>query len=142
MNELFAFTITTADQSTAELVKHLCIKLGAGIRSTTIDHTVDIAQVVIDAVTAFTQVTEDTLRGKSRDAEVITARNITIYLLWRNGYTPKKIAMLLCKSTSIIYKSINAHDVAMNYNKYYANKFNLIKSHIDKKLIPCQTPSK
>lgn len=79
---------------------------------------------VIKVVTELTEVSEDAILGRSREAEVVDARWMTICLLKEKGYSSKQIAHLMNHPTRTINHALNGFSDRVKYS--YNNLGNIL----------------
>lgn len=71
---------------------------------------------VIKVVTELTEVTEEAILGKSREAEVVDARWMVICLMREKGYQTKQIAPLMNHPIRTINHAINSFSDRVKYS--------------------------
>lgn len=79
---------------------------------------------VIKVVTELTEVSEDAILGRSREAEVVDARWMVICLMREKGYQSKQIAPLMNHPIRTINHALNSFSVRVKYS--YNNLGNIL----------------
>lgn len=79
---------------------------------------------VIKVVTELTEVSEDAILGRSREAEVVDARWMVICLMKEKGYQSKQIALLMNHPIRTINHALNSFSDRVKYS--YNNLGNIL----------------
>lgn len=79
---------------------------------------------VIKVVTELTEVSEDAILGRSREAEVVDARWMVICLMREKGYSSKQIAPLMNHPIRTINHALNSFSDRVKYS--YNNLGNIL----------------
>lgn len=71
-------------------------------------------QSISEAIEKVLGVTIEEIRSKKRDADIMEARHILCYILWKNGLVEREIGIEVCRHASSVHyalmKSINLKD--------------------------------
>lgn len=71
---------------------------------------------VIKVVTELTEVSEEAILGRSREAEVVDARWMVMYLMREKGYQPKQIAPLVHHPERTVNHAISCFSDRVKYS--------------------------
>lgn len=74
---------------------------------------------VIKVVTELTEVTEEAILGKSREAEVVDARWMVICLMREKGYSTRQISKLILHPERTVNHALNAFSDRVKYSYNY-----------------------
>ena len=86
---------------------------------------------VIKVVTELTEVSEDAILGRSREAEVVDARWMAICLMHEKGYSTKEIAPLMCHPIRTINHALKGFSDRTKYsNNGIGNIFSLARQQL------------
>lgn len=86
---------------------------------------------VIKVVTELMDVTDQEILGKSREAEVVDARWMTICLMHEKGYTTKEIAPLMCHPIRTINHALKGFSDRAKYsNNGIGNIFSIARQQL------------
>ena len=62
---------------------------------------------VFEAIEKVLGVTREEIRSKKRHADIVEARHIFCYLLWKQGLVERKIGLEVCKDTSSVHYALS-----------------------------------
>ena len=86
---------------------------------------------VIKVVTELTEVSEDAILGRSREAEVVDARWMVICLMREKGYSTKEIASLMCHPIRTVNHALKGFSDRAKYsNNGIGNIFSLARQQL------------
>lgn len=71
---------------------------------------------VIKVVTELTEVSEDSILGKSREVEVVDARWMVIYLMREKGFPTRQISTLIQHPERTVNHAINSFSDRVRYS--------------------------
>lgn len=83
----------------------------------------ELAGIILRNVAEELDVTKEQILSKSRKAEVVDARHITVNLLRFNGIYPSRIAAMLGLSPRSIQYAITSFDARIQTNRMLRNSY-------------------
>ena len=76
----------------------------------------EIFQTVLAAVARETEIPENTIRSKAKNAEIVDARYLLVHFLWRQGLHAPVISALMNYSRRPVEKMISQFDLRRRQN--------------------------
>lgn len=91
----------------------------------------ELADRIIRAVAEELDVTEESIRSKSRTAEIVDARHTVIKLLHRNSIYPSRIASIFGLSPRNVQYAITMFDARIQTNRPLRNSYAKLAKILD-----------
>lgn len=94
----------------------------------------ELSDLIINLVSQYFGIDRDVINASNKQAEIVDARHVVIYLLFRQGFYPKQIANILSLSPRAICHAITSFPRRLESNKMLKNIYMAIEKELRKKI--------
>lgn len=94
----------------------------------------ELSDLILNLVSQFFSIEKNVINSGNKQAEIVDARHVAIFLLYREGFYPKQISNLLNISPRAICHAITNFNRRLDANKLLRSSYIEIEKQLRRKL--------